>query len=81
MFPHFSEQKRSGNFPLLYFIEKKVMQYHLLQKTFDFINSDKKIHDDLTRHVAVRIDVPILTADDEITCHKTFKANIPFNGT
>ena len=41
----------------------------------------KKIHDELTRHAAVRMDLPILTADDEITRHKTFKANIPCNGT
>ena len=45
------------------------MQCHLFQKTFDFINSDKKIHDQLTHHVAVRMDVPILIADDKITCH------------
>ena len=38
----FFEQKRSGNFPLLYFNEKKAMQCYLLQKTFDFVNSDKK---------------------------------------
>ena len=81
MFHHFSEQKRSGNFPLLYFNEKKAMQFHLLQKTFDFINSDKKIHDELTRHATVKMDLPILTADDEITCHKTFKASILCNGT
>ena len=41
----------------------------------------KRIHDELIRHVAVRIDLPILTADDKITRHKTFKANIPCNGT
>ena len=58
------------------------MQCHLLQKTSDFINSnEKKIHDELTRHSAVRMDPPILTADDKITRHKTFKANIPCNGT
>ena len=57
------------------------MQCHLLQKTFGFIYSDKKIHYELTRHAAVRMDLPILTADDEITRHKTFKANILCNGT
>ena len=41
----------------------------------------KKIHDELTRHAAVRMDLPILIADDEITRHKTFKVNIPCNGT
>ena len=41
----------------------------------------KKIHDELTRHAAVGMDLPILTADDEIIRHKTFKANIPCNGT
>ena len=73
--------KKGGKFPLLYFNEKKAMQCHLLQKTFNFINSDKKIQDELTCHAAFRMDLPILTADDEITRHKTFKANIPCNGT
>ena len=81
MFRHFSEQKRSRNFPLLYFNEKKAMQGHLLQKTCGFIYSEKKFHDELTRHAAVKMDLPILTVDDEITRHKTFKPNIHCNGT
>ena len=30
---------------------------------------------------AVRVDIPIPIADDKITHHKTFKANIPGNDT
>ena len=41
----------------------------------------KKIHDELTRYAAVRMDLPIPTADDKMTRHKTFKANISCNGT
>ena len=51
------------------------------KKTFDFINSEKKIHDELALHAAVGMDLPILTADDKLTRHKYFKANIPCNGT
>ena len=81
MFHHFSEQKRSGNFPLLYFNEKKAIQCHLLQKNIQFYQFRKKIHDELALHAEVGMDLPILTVDDELTLHKTFKANIPCNGT
>ena len=77
----FSEQKRSGNLPLLCFNEKKAIQGHLLQKHPILSIQIEKIYDELTRHATVRMDLPILTADDQITRHKTFKVNIPCNGT
>ena len=57
------------------------MQFHLLQKNIRFYQFRKKKHDELALHAAVGMDLPILTADGELTRHKTFKANIPCNGT
>ena len=81
MFRHFPEQKRSGNFPLLYFNKKRQCNVIFSKKHSILSIQIKKIHDELTRHAAVKMDLPILTADDEITRHKTFKVNIPCNDT
>ena len=80
----FLNKNEAGTF-LCYISVKKRQCNVIFSKKHPILSIQiKKIHDELTRHAAVRMDLPILpilTADDEITRHKTFKGNIPCNGT
>ena len=72
----FLNKKEAGTF--LCYISIKKRQFNVIfSKKHSILSIQiKKIYDELTRHAAVRMD-----ADDEITRHKTFKVNIPCNGT
>ena len=77
----FLNKKELGTF--LCYISMKKRQCNVIFSKKHLILSVqiKKIHNELIRHAAVLMDLPILTADGEITRHKSFKANVPCNGT
>ena len=77
----FLNKKEAGTFLCYISMKKRQCKVIFSKKHAVLFIQIKKIHDELTRHAAVKMDLPILTADDEITRHKTFKANIPCNGT
>ena len=77
----FLNKKEAGTFLCYISMKKGNAVSSSLKKHLILSVQIKKIHDGLTRHAAVRMDLPILSADDETTRHKTFKANIPCNGT
>ena len=77
----FLNKKEAGTFLCYISMKKDNAVSSSLKKHLILSVQIKKIHDGLTRHAAVRMDLPILSADDETTRHKTFKANIPCNGT